>query len=110
MRITKLLDRSEGVAPEVKKLHIENLHRVVQYCENKSDCRRALILNYFGEDFSSELCKKNKKTVCDNCDSKVTHEVKDYTQIAQIVVESIKKISGFKQIMMIMALHSIRGF
>jgi len=52
---------------EVKKIHIENLNRIVGYCENVTDCRRALQLDYFGEHFTSEQCLQNKTTACDNC-------------------------------------------
>lgn len=54
----------------VAKMHLDNLYRVVQYCENKTDCRRVQQLNYFGEIFDSSLCI-NSKQACDNCLSKV---------------------------------------
>ena len=44
---------------------------MVSFCENKTDCRRALQLSYFGENFNREICKANKATVCDNCSSSV---------------------------------------
>ena len=44
---------------------------MVSFCENKTDCRRALQLSYFGENFNREICKANKPTVCDNCSSSV---------------------------------------
>ena len=32
-----------------KKIHYENLWQMVRYCENLTDCRRVLQLQYFGE-------------------------------------------------------------
>lgn len=55
-----------------KRVHIDNLFRMVQYCENVADCRRSQILNYFGErDFNREECGNFRGAICDNCVSKV---------------------------------------
>lgn len=56
---------------ETKRVHIQNLFRIVSYCENKADCRRSVQLNYFGEQFNDDLCISNKETACDNCRNKV---------------------------------------
>ena len=57
---------------ESKRVHIDNLFRMVQCCENVADCRRAQLLNYFGErDFNREECDSFKGAICDNCVSKV---------------------------------------
>lgn len=56
---------------ESKKVHIQNLFRIVSYCENKADCRRTIQLNYFGETFNDNQCISNKETACDNCQNKV---------------------------------------
>lgn len=60
-----------GATFETKNLHISNLGRIVSYCENKIDCRRALQLNYFGETFDRNQCITNEETSCDNCRNKV---------------------------------------
>ena len=55
-----------------KRVHIDNLFRMVQYCENIADCRRAQVLHYFGEHhFSRERCNIVAGAICDNCSSKV---------------------------------------
>lgn len=56
---------------ESKKVHIQNLFRIVSFCENKTDCRRTLQLNYFGEVFDDNICISNKESACDNCRNKV---------------------------------------
>ena len=55
-----------------KRVHIDNLFRMVQYCENIADCRRAQVLHYFGEHhFNRERCNIVAGAICDNCSSKV---------------------------------------
>ncbi|XP_063928003.1 uncharacterized protein LOC135141081 [Zophobas morio] len=52
----------------VQEVHLENLKRVVQFCENTVDCRRVQTLAYFGEKFD----RKNCNYACDNCWSRRT--------------------------------------
>lgn len=52
---------------EAKQVHISNLKTIANYCENLTDCRRALQLNYFAEHFTKEQCLENHGTACDNC-------------------------------------------
>ncbi|EMR09443.1 hypothetical protein PNEG_02385 [Pneumocystis murina B123] len=40
-----------------------SLHLVLQFCENKVDCRRKQLLAYFNEKFSEKECNQT----CDNC-------------------------------------------
>ncbi len=56
---------------DAKRVHLENLYRMVQYCENKMDCRRTQQLEYFGERFDRRYCAQFEGTACDNCSSKV---------------------------------------
>ena len=64
---------------------------MVQFCENITDCRRVQILNYLGEEFSSEECANT----CDNCRNMSQSEVveKDMTQESQSVILSITMLS-----------------
>lgn len=52
---------------ESKQVHLQNLKKMVNYCENVIDCRRAFQLNYFAERFTKEQCLENRATACDNC-------------------------------------------
>lgn len=48
--------------------HFNNLHSMVHFCENMSECRRIQLLAYFGEHkFNSSFCKEHPEVVCDNC-------------------------------------------
>jgi bloom syndrome protein len=46
------------------KMHMTNLFKVIDYCENQMECRRLLLIEYFGErGFTREQCN----STCDNC-------------------------------------------
>lgn len=70
MRIRKMMEQDKSSAAALET-HLDNLSRIVSFCENRTDCRRELQLNYFGENFSREKCIANKATTCDNCRNKV---------------------------------------
>lgn len=69
-----------------------NLDLVVNFCENLVDCRRAVILNYFGEHFTREQCLQNEKTACDNCKRTDKYKVMDATEISKKIVNAIKDL------------------
>ena len=48
---------------DTMKVGLDNLFKCVRYCLNEVDCRRTMLLEYFGEKFASEKCGKT----CDNC-------------------------------------------
>ncbi|EDW16029.1 Bloom syndrome protein homolog [Drosophila mojavensis] len=73
-RLKKMMDADRALQYHVKKIHIENLNRIVGYCENITDCRRAQQLDYFGEHFTSEQCLEDRRTACDNCLKKRTYK------------------------------------
>ena len=80
-RIEFMLDKSEG-SFEQKQTQRDNLREVIQYCENKIDCRRSLILRYFGENFDRQLCAKT----CDNCETQKSVKTVDMTGQAREVL------------------------
>jgi len=94
-RIKRLIC-SEGTY-EQQRVHIDNLHHVVQYCENHSDCRRAQLLQYFAEQFDAAQCKQDQSSVCDNCQSSTPYIVEDMTEKARLIVESIQQVCRSKE-------------
>ena len=60
---------------ESKKTHTDNLWRMITYCENSTDCRRAQQLEYFGEYFDTSTCGEHPGATCDNCLQKVTTKI-----------------------------------
>ena len=77
--------RKEKLSPAQERVHMENLYRMVQYCENETDCRRVQLLEYFAEQFDPALCRGGT-TPCDNCQSKVSYHSEDVTDLVQVVV------------------------
>lgn len=67
MRLMKLMDHDSTISYEAKRIHINNLYKIVEYCENVIDCRRGIQLNYFGETFQRSQCLADRSTACDNC-------------------------------------------
>ena len=85
-----MVDKGEG-SYEQKQQQRDNLREVIQFCENRIDCRRQLVLHYFGEKFDSANCNKT----CDNCIDK-----KDYTRVDR-TAEAKTVISLGSQILLI---------
>jgi bloom syndrome protein len=61
-RLTRMITGGDGTYAQ-KKVHLDNLATIVQYCENVQDCRRMQQLAYFGERFSPDDCHQT----CDIC-------------------------------------------
>lgn len=76
---------------EAKRVHIDNLYRMVQYCENKTDCRRAQQLEYFGEVFDRNFCKADKISECDNCQAEVCVILKISSCLALYMLNSYRR-------------------
>ena len=80
------------------------LQKVIQYCENKSDCRRKQVLAYFGENFPEFKCKKT----CDNCRSSIVHHYEDITDLARKVCKLVMTIQH-RQITMVYCCDLLLG-
>ncbi|TIB93290.1 ATP-dependent DNA helicase [Wallemia mellicola] len=85
--INYLIDNGEGTH-EQKATQRSNLRQVVQFCLNKTDCRRTQVLNYFGEHFDPRKCHKT----CDNCFAGVGTEKKDVTEESKNAVQLVKDV------------------
>lgn len=76
-----------------RNVHLQNLRRMTEFCENQVECRRTSLLEYFGEHFSSEQCHGT----CDNCKNKVlgiSFEKSDVTEDCVALAEMIKTLQG----------------
>lgn len=85
--LKKMIDESEGSADQ-KNRQYNMLRQVVQYCENKSDCRRVQVLAYFNEKFPREKCN----STCDNCTSTSTFQSVDFTEFAAAAVKLVAQM------------------
>lgn len=83
--ISKIIDKDEGITDKEHQKQL--LKRVVQYCENGTDCRRKQVLQYFNEQFDVSQCNKT----CDNCkhSSMRTLISKDVSNIAKDIIELV---------------------
>ncbi len=75
---------------ETQRKHLSAITRVVEYCENRIDCRRQLVLQYFNEQFDPSLCNGT----CDNCERQGTVVETDVTQDVRHLVEMVEDLSG----------------
>ena len=85
--LKKMIDEGEGSREQKQRQH-DMLRNVIQFCENKSDCRRVQVLNYFSESFKREDCDGT----CDNCTSDATFEERDLSRYAQKAIELVRKV------------------
>ncbi|KAK3098744.1 hypothetical protein FSP39_022633 [Pinctada imbricata] len=93
-RLRRIIEMDQNAHFESRRVHIDNLFRMVQYCENVADCRRAQLLNYFGErDFDRETCDKFRGSICDNCVSKESFQLRDVTDDVKEIVKCVKDIT-----------------
>ncbi|KAF7198202.1 ATP-dependent DNA helicase hus2/rqh1 [Pseudocercospora fuligena] len=100
-KLRKMIDDGEGNWDQKDRQH-QMLSKMVQYCENKSDCRRVQVLGYFGEAFDPEDCLGG----CDNCTSGSTFEEVDYTQHARDAISLVRELRADK----VTILHCIDMF
>ncbi|XP_066592457.1 recQ-like DNA helicase Blm isoform X2 [Prorops nasuta] len=91
-RIRKMIEM-DSPGREVLKTHMDNLYKMVSFCENKVDCRRVQQLNYFGEIFNRDNCIANKATSCDNCRCIGDFNSVDVTEDVKIVLNGVKEIT-----------------
>lgn len=85
--LRRMIDQSEG-SWEQKERQKQLLRNVVQFCENRSDCRRKQVLNYFNEHFDSAECKNG----CDNCTSTSTFVTEDFSEHARHIVSLVNRV------------------
>nr|XP_003705470.1 PREDICTED: Bloom syndrome protein homolog isoform X1 [Megachile rotundata] len=91
-RIRKMIEMDNS-NPDAIKTNIDNLFKMVSFCENKTDCRRSLQLNYFGEIFDRQQCISNKATSCDNCRNKDDFKMLDATDDAKQIMKAVREIT-----------------
>ncbi|XP_071476065.1 uncharacterized protein [Diadema antillarum] len=93
-RLRRMIEKS-GDNYNAIKVHLDNLYGMVQYCENKADCRRSIMLAYFGETgYDRQSCRRTRETTCDNCQSNASFVSVDVTKEAKAVIEFIIDVSG----------------
>ncbi|KAF1946676.1 hypothetical protein EJ02DRAFT_393754 [Clathrospora elynae] len=101
--LRKMIDEGEGSREQKQRLS-DMLRTVIQYCENKADCRRAQVLGYFSEAFDTSKCK----STCDNCRSDATFITKDLTEYAAMAIKLVSQVHG-ENVTMHQCVDAFRG-
>lgn len=92
-RIKRMIQNNSDRTADSKQVDMDNLFRVVQYCENVSECRRVQLLHYFGEmSFEPSQCRARPESMCDTCATSATFENKEITSDAKAFVENVNSI------------------
>jgi RecQ family ATP-dependent DNA helicase len=102
-KIDFLIENSEGTREQKERLRA-NLRQVVQYCENRFDCRRQQVLVYFNERFSRSQCH----ATCDNCMYATQANRVDVTLAATKVARLLSQLAREK-ITLLQLLDVFRG-
>lgn len=77
---------------EIKQVNLQNLHRMVDFCENITDCRRAQQLEYFAEHFTRDQCLADRTSACDNCLKKDSFKTIDASKIAIEIAKCVRDL------------------
>jgi bloom syndrome protein len=85
--LRRMIKEGEG-SWEQKERQFQMLRNVVQFCENRSDCRRVQVLAYFNEHFQREKCNG----ACDNCTSESSFESQDFTDYARSAIKLVRRV------------------
>ena len=109
-RLRRMIEGDELGSYEGKKVHLDNLYRMVQYCENCTDCRRSQQMAYFGELFNRSLCGELPNALCDNCSSKEKFTTWDATEAAVEIIQGIKEAKSRSNYARFTLLHYIEVF
>lgn len=87
-----LIQRDDKLEQSARETHLAKLRQVVQYCENKTDCRRRQVLHFFNETFEPKDCHKK----CDNCCSEVISVTRDVTDHCVNIVKMVRSLQHDK--------------
>ena len=93
IRMRKLIDLGEG-GMDSRRTHLNNLDQMIKYCEEMSECRRVLQLQYFGEAYDRNQCGVMKGMDCDNClkRDKGDIESRDITDISKQLLNAVMRM------------------
>lgn len=87
-KLRRMIDEGEGGWEQKDRQH-QMLRKMIQYCENRSDCRRVQVLAYFNEVFHRDACAEQ----CDNCNSTSNFETLDLTELAGQAINLVRQIA-----------------
>ncbi|KAG8976336.1 ATP-dependent DNA helicase sgs1 [Tulasnella sp. 425] len=104
-----MIDKGELAGVKLPQAEIQRqkdeVTRVVQYCQNITDCRRTLVLRYFGEEFDSIQCKAR----CNNCVNNKGSVKEDTTAAAVDVLKLVQSLTSRDRITQLQAIDVFCG-
>jgi superfamily II DNA helicase RecQ len=87
-----MIQTDESLSEVERQRQRDEARKVARYCMLDIDCRRQYVLQYFGENFDREACKKG----CDNCISGKTGTIHDLTNEAKEIVRLVEQFERKK--------------
>lgn len=87
LTLKKMIDEGDGSDAQKQRQQLM-LRKMIQFCDNRADCRRAQVLAYFNEQFSPEACN----SACDNCNSSDRFETRDYSEHASAAITLVEQM------------------
>ncbi|KAK9453347.1 hypothetical protein V1511DRAFT_483342 [Dipodascopsis uninucleata] len=101
-----MIEKDKEVDAATREKQCAFLKQVVQYCENRTDCRRWQVLRYFNESFDPIECKKQ----CDNCRMAVVAEFeeRDMTEFAKDIIRVVGAVQH-ENVTMLYCVDIFRG-
>lgn len=88
---------------------MNNLDLIVNFCENKVDCRRALQLDYFGEYFTRDQCLMNETSACDNCSRKTQYQEVDATETCKMCLNAVNDLGDCRRFTVLQMVELFKG-
>lgn len=82
---------------EVMQAKLDGLNKMVEFCENVTECRRTLQLNHFGEEYERKECQARADTACDNCSSIGTQVKFTMTNVIKEAREIVQGVASLNQ-------------
>ncbi|OQS54220.1 rqh1 [Ecytonucleospora hepatopenaei] len=89
-----LISGSANTSKEQKTRLRNELQKVIEYCQNKTICRRKMVLKHFDEDFDERKCRGT----CDVCATRKNIKSVDYTKEAREIHKILKDANKHTQI------------
>ncbi|XP_052752248.1 recQ-like DNA helicase Blm [Galleria mellonella] len=93
IRYRRLLHMERNTTAEARRVHEENLLRMVEVCESVAECRRAHVLAILGERFPRDRCRA-AAAACDTCRARTRHQPVDVTEECRAVVSCVGGARG----------------
>jgi bloom syndrome protein len=95
-KLYSMIDKNKDMSLAIRKRQKEMVRQVIQFCDNKAECRRAHIIRYFGQKFDPKECNAS----CDNCCSDAEFEERDVTEFAKDAIRIVQALERHKKTLM----------